>query len=118
MITLCPTHSQQQISNNRQRENAKESKNWHNLCFHNLQNRIGKYQADCSLENMFLSEDIKKWEWKAKIHTNQNYFNPQFNFIFTYKKWISSAGNYEVYSSFEGVSSDCLSKYMLDSRQK
>ena len=73
---------------------------------HNSSNRNGQHLTDFTIENRLtcLNKNFKKREGKLWTYTYANNTKAQIDFI--NKKWNNSAVNCEVYSSFEGLSSD------------
>ena len=89
--------------------NAQIGKNRNNkYSLHNTSNRNGQHQTDFMIENRLtcLNTNYQKREGKLWTYTYANNSKAQIDYIFINKKWKNSAMNCEVYSSFEGVSSD------------
>ena len=75
---------------------------------HNSSNRNGEHPTDFTLENRLTFLNIKFQERKGKLwtYTYANNANAQIDYILINKKWNNSALNCEVYSSFEGMSTN------------
>ena len=89
--------------------NAQIGKNGHNkFSLHNSSNRNRVHLTDFMLENRltWLNTKFQKRKGKLWTYTYPNNTKAQIDYILMNKKWINSALNCEVYSSFEGVSSD------------
>ena len=89
--------------------NAQVGKNVnHKFSLHNSSNRNGQYLTDFTLENKLtcLNTNFQKREGKLWTYTYTNNTKAQIDYIFINKKWNNIALNCELYSSFEGVSSD------------
>ena len=88
--------------------NAQITKDENNkFCLHNLSNKNGEYLTYFSLKNRLtcLNTKFLKREGKLWTYTYPNNAKAQI-YILINQKWINRALNYEVYSSFQGVSSD------------
>ena len=76
---------------------------------HDQLNKIGEYQTDFSFENSLLFLNTKLNKRGREIYgptPTQITQLAQLDYISINKKWINSTLNFEVYASFEGVSSD------------
>ena len=86
--------------------NAQIGNNKYSL--HNTSNRNEQHLTDFMIENKLtcLNTNYQKREGKLWTYTYANNRKAQIDYVFINKKWKNSAMNCEVYSSFEGVSSD------------
>ena len=89
--------------------NGQIGKNRNNkYSLHNMSNRNGQYLTDFMIEKRLtcLNTNYQKREGKLWTYTYANNSKAQIDYVFINRKWKNSAMNCEVYSSFEGVSSD------------
>ena len=88
------------------------------FCLHNLPNRNGKYIRDFSLESSLSCPNtiFQKRRRKLWIYTYPNNAKVQLDDI--HKPRVDSALICEAYSSFIGVSQNCLDKDMSESKEK
>ena len=79
-----------------------------NSAYTTRQKKSGQHPANFTLENRltYLNTDFQKREGKLWTYTCTNNTKAQIEHVFINKKWNNSPLNYEVYSSFEGVSSN------------
>ena len=75
---------------------------------HNTSNRNGQHLTEFIIENRLecLNKNYQKMEGKLWTYTYANNAKAQIDYVLINKKWKNSAKNFEVYSSFEGVSTD------------
>ena len=87
--------------------NAQMGKNVKNkFSLQKLSNRYGEHLAVSTLKNRLTCLNTKFQKRKQWTYPNVKNAKARINYILINKKWYNSALNCEVYSSFEGVSSD------------
>ena len=89
--------------------NAQIGKNRHNkYSQHSTSNRNGQYLTDFMIENRLTCRNTNYQKREGKLWTNTytNNSKAQIDNVFINKKWKNRAMKCEVYSSFEGASSD------------
>ena len=106
LVRSIPKHNVLVICGNM---NAQIGKNGnHKFSLHNSSNRNGQHLTNFTIENRLtcLNTNFQKSEGKLWTYTYPNNTKSQIDYVFINKKWKNSALNCEVYSSFEGVSTD------------
>ena len=106
LVRSIPKHNLLVIGRDMNAQIGKNGNNKYSL--HNTSNRNGQHQTDFMIENRLtcLNTNYQKREGKLWISTYTNNSKAQIDYVFINRKWKNTANNYEVYSSFEGVSSD------------
>ena len=116
-----PKHNILIISGDMDAQIGKKGNNKYSI--HKMSNRNGQHLTDFMIENRLtcLYTNYQKREGKLWTYTYANNSKALIDYVFINKKWENSAMNCEVYSSFEGVSSDhriVTAKIRLSLRKK
>ena len=106
LVRCIPKHNMIVIGGDMNAEIGKNGKNKYSL--HNTSNRNGQHLSDFMIENRLacLNTNYQKREGKLWTYTYANNRKAQVDYVLINKIWKNSAMNCEIYSSFEGVSSD------------